>query len=197
MTSSAYGKVVPAVKPREPAAPPDVREAENCTFKPDTSVTRKMRAQVVSSGYGKDLPAPKGGAKDADAPTFRPDTASTARQRKKATSSGYGKVVASPKTVDSKKYLPDFKPKMNFSKRAIQARKEAESRLLQERQRPNTAPETKSPKAPLLHTLAADHSEPAPEQVFEGPDFVVDGSVLSQLPPHLSDSLIDKAPPPC
>lgn len=105
-------------------------------------------------------------------------------------------MLVNKKTVDPKKYAPEFKPKMDWGKNQGKLRNSTEPRFLAERQRPKTAPQQPATKAPLMFTLAADHSIPVPEPEVKGPGFVLDGSVLSSVPANLSKSDIDRLPPP-
>jgi len=194
--SSGYGHILPHVPKREPAPRPEETSKE-LTFKPNLAVTEKVRKNITSTGYGKVTPEKKVVVR-VDEPSFRPDTAVTARMRKKATSTGYGQRLVEKKKVDPEAYKPSFQPKLDFSKKGAILRKNVHARHLEER--PRTAPADSrredSPKAPLMHTLAADRGEPTLEEDIDGPSFVLDGSAFSKTPALLSKSAIDLTPPP-
>lgn len=149
------------------------KELEKATFKPNLNqFGKKLRKQAQSTGYGKEIPAPREIA-TATAHAFKPETAfgKEARKLKKsAPSSNYGRETAAAKELPKAPKMT-FQPNLDLSATAKKMRSKAPSgTYLQER--PRTAPAKSNKPQVLRHTLAEDKGKISHEPKKDvGPGF--------------------------
>jgi len=195
--SSSYGKVTP--KPMAPIEPEEEEVEEAPTFKPDfieavsdlaggNSKQRVvMRQKAQSSGYGRNC-LPTKEKPQQENPTFRPNTGVTKSKKitKATQSTGYGKVIVPPRS-NPKTDKPSFTPDLNVSKYSKKLRSKAVEKTYLQPARPRTAPATMAGEFDRTgahvpkFTLAADRSEPPPEEEDDNAPFVLDGGALGLL----------------